>query len=464
MLAALLLAAAGIAGVACAEEVPREPPPLDQLFFPTGAALSSDGTVLLVTSGNFDLRYRSGVLHAFDVAALDRLADEADGEPCPGTADCAPPRNADIGSALVDSTEIGDFAGQLGLGSVGGLDRAFIPLRGSDTVLAVDVAPGSADGDVLRCVRQNDERCLGASFPRRDPFSVAVLEGNVYVGHIGRDGDDDPIGLIGAARADDDALWREGDGEFARIGLGEQPAGGIAAGACRDEAEGRTCTLFATARTLEQGFNPVFLFDFRAGELRTSPVFSLNVFGQQRGLDTRGVAVSSDGNAIFVAERFPDALATIDVSRTGEQRFDGCVVPSGEQLPPEGSCPPGPVPLGGEEPRFVTADLVPVPEGPNAVFVIPRTLPGGGTSDLVVVTNDDGLYFVDTRTGLASGAVENIGIAPAAVAVRPNGTGARLYVPSFGEGTLAVIDLPDLFRPSSAEVVAILGNSQEGAL
>ena len=106
--------------------------------------------------------------------------------------------------------------------------------------------------------------------------------------------------------------------------------------------------------------------------------------------------------------------------------------------------------------------MVALPPSPNVVVTIPRQLPDGSNSDLVIVTVERGLRFYDTRSGTVAGAVEEGGKAPSSVAWRPHGTGVRLYVPSFGRGTLAVIDVPDLFRPADARVVANLGRVQEG--
>ena len=91
-----------------------------------------------------------------------------------------------------------------------------------------------------------------------------------------------------------------------------------------------------------------------------------------------------------------------------------------------------------------------------------RALPGGGASDLVLVTTANGIAFFDGRAGVLAGSVEEVG-SPSAFAVRQNGEGVRLYVPSFNRGTLAVVDVPDLTRPAGARVVAILGAQQEGA-
>ena len=281
------------------------------------------------------------------------------------------------------------------------------------------------------------------------------------MGHVGRDNDDDPIGGIGAALIDA-PFWSGRDDGFTFIGLADEPIGGLAIGGCDGADGGRRCTLFATGRSVEDGVNPIYLFDFAPGQLRTSPVFARNLFAQQRGFDTRGVAVSTTGDWVYIASRFPSAVATVDVSSIERTGNDACVVPPGELVPPEGSCPAEPA-APAEEPRFVTTDLVPAPAGTNAVAVIPRMLPDGTPSDLVVVTTEVGLWFYDTRTGLPAGSVEEVGSAPSAAVFRLEGTGARLYVPSFGHGTLAVVDVPDLFRPASAQVVAILGRRQEGA-
>ena len=460
--AALALAAAG----ACSEQPPDVPPALNQLYFPTGIALTPEvpgqEQLLLVVSSNLDLRFRSGVLHAFDRATIDQLADTATAPNCPPEAPgCSPGRAPDLSSALRGAVEIGSFGGDVAVAQLpaGGL-RAFVPVRAEGDVVAVDVDPGAGTSQ-LRCAHAGAPGCIGVPFPRLDPFGVVTAQGNVYVSHIGRDTNDSPEAVVGAAFADA-PMWSGGAGAFSVIGLGEHAVGGISA-RC-GAGEPATCTLFASGRSLEDGFNPVYLFDFRAGELRSGPVFSRNVFSQQRGLDTRGIAASSAGDRVFVASRFPAGLATIDVSRISTAPTPGCVVPPGASLP-GGACPEGPVPLDGErEPRFVTADLVPSPAAPNAVFVLPRTLSDGTSSDLVILTVEQGLAFFDTRTGTFAGAVEQVGSAPAALAAaaRPDGS-VRLYVPSFGRGTLSVVDIPDPLRPGNARVVAILGRQQEGA-
>lgn len=456
-----ILPALALLGAACAEEQPGVPPPLDQLYFPTGITLTPDQSMLLVVSSNLDLRFRSGVLHAFDVAKIDALADAATAPNCPPEAPgCSPGRELDLSPAALGTVEIGNFGGDVAIAELpGGALRAFVPLRTSGDVVAVEV--GTDGTDRLRCANPGEERCQGPHFPRPDPYGVVAAQGNVYVSHVGRDNNDKPQAAIAAAFAND-PVWTGGGGSLTLIGLGQQSIGGIATHCGAGEQP--NCTLFASGRSVEDGLNPIHLFDFRAGELRSGPVFTRNVFTQQRGLDSRGIAAATSGTSVYVASRFPAALATVDVSRVATAPAPACVVAPGEVLP-GGACPEGPVPLDGEqEPRFVTADLVPSPPAPNAVRVIPRTLSDGSSSDLVVVTVDEGLALFDTRTGTFAGAIEQVGSAPASLAARTFEDGrVRLYVPSFGRGTLSVVDVPDPLRPGNARVVAILGRLQEGA-
>ena len=172
--------------------------------------------------------------------------------------------------------------------------------------------------------------------------------------------------------------------------------------------------------------------------------------------------VSSSAQDVFLASRAPDALAVIDVTRLAQLPSDGCILPEGDVIPP-GRRLPRPSTGDRRDARLPHRGSHPAPSGPNTVVVIPRTMPGGGISDLVVMTTDSGLAFFDTRVGILAASLGGLGGSPSDLAFRPKGTGFRLYVPSFLRGTLAVVDLPDPFRPEGARVIARLGRVQEGA-
>jgi len=448
---------------ACAQTEEGVAPPLASLQFPTGVALTPEGAAipqrLLVVSSNFDLRFRSGVLHAFDREALDRLVDEAPPSPgCPpSNPRCLPAAIPELDGALVGAVEIGDYGGAVGVATLGeGRLRVFVPVRGSRAVIAAEL-----DGAGIRCAR-GDAPCDGVRFPREDPYSVVVSLGNVYVGHFTVLTHTDPKGGVIGAAAADAPFWTQGGGSFQSIRVGNTAIGGLAAGGCRSDEGGEpVCTLFASGRSRSFDSQPIFAFDHREGELISSPLFRRNIYPQSKGFDSRGISVASSSEEIYLASHSPDALAVIDVTRLAQLPTDGCLIPEGGVVAPGAACPDLPPPAA-EEPSFTTATLIPSPRGPNVVATLPRTSPAGEASDLVVLTTSDGLAFFDMRAGSFAGELSGLGGGPSDIAFRAlEGGGFRLYVPSFSSGTLAVVDLPDPFRPESARVVARLGREQE---
>lgn len=456
--------------LSCAQEDEGEAPPLATTRYPSGIALTPEGGALpqrlLVVSSNFDLRYRSGVLHAFDREELDRLVDEAPpGEGCPEALPrCTPARIPDLGSALAGAVEIGDYGGQVAAIDLGpGRQRAFVPIRSTGKVIAVELDGGA---EALRCAEGGGTDCrgTGASFARQDPFSIAVALGNVYVGHSTSFRNMKPRGgVIGMAFADA-AFWTGGGGALGTIRVGDTAIGGLAVGGCSDGDEGaQRCTLYASGRSTIGNSQPIFAFDFEEGVWMSSPLFSRNLYAQEKGFDSRGIAVSSSGKEVYFASHAPDALGVVDVTRLATLPSDACLIPEGDVVAPGAACPDLPTP-SEDAPRFMTADLLPSPKGPNVVVTVQRDLPDGSVSDLVVVTTSSSLAFYDTRSGSFVGELGGLGGAPSDLAIRPSGGGYRLYVPSFSQGTIAVVDLPDPFRPESASVVAILGERQGGQL
>jgi len=145
--------------------------------------------------------------------------------------------------------------------------------------------------------------------------------------------------------------------------------------------------------------------------------------------EARGMAPSSDGQRLFVTTRSPDGLLIVDISRdpaTGLVRN-----------------------------RVVGFTLL--PSGTDEVLAIPRP----GKRDLVAVscTTANAVAFYDDELGDATGLVEGIqepfGLARTALAGNPNG--ARLFVASFGNDTVDVIDIVDLGRARTAALVGHMG-------
>jgi hypothetical protein len=450
--AALLLVASG-----CVKFDYNPLPPVENLYFPSGAALAGD--VLVVASSNFDLRYASGRLDAFRLADLDAAADGAAAS-CTGGRVCASgPLPPAAGSVLLSS-----FSGEVGAAPVAGGWRAFVPVRSSGEVVAVDVAP---DGK-LACLRRGAEiksgqeptksrACGGVPFPEQDPFQVLVLGPNVYTGHVQvRAGS---RGMIGAARADS-RVWAGGGGGLAEIDLGNTAVGALA-GRC-DDAACTSGTVHATGRITNETRTLLYLFDFAAGDLVTSRVYTADLSSQMDGRDARGLALASGGMQAYMTYRAPDAISAIDLTRLPHPLPTGCAIAADTMLP-AGGCTQLPVEALVPTPAFQVTDAVPAPVEPRALVALPRTAPGGETSELLVLAARAGIAFFEPRTGSFAGQITNAGETPAAVVAVPRAAGYRLYVPSFLTGRIAVIDLPDPFAPWDARLVALVGGVQEVA-
>lgn len=86
----VLAAAAASALVGCFDPGDGVEPRLDELYFPTGLALSPGGSRLYVVNSDFDLQFNGGSLQAYDTDALQRFVPmycESDAD-CPGGLIC----------------------------------------------------------------------------------------------------------------------------------------------------------------------------------------------------------------------------------------------------------------------------------------------------------------------------------------------------------------------------------------
>jgi DNA-binding beta-propeller fold protein YncE len=145
--------------------------------------------------------------------------------------------------------------------------------------------------------------------------------------------------------------------------------------------------------------------------------------------EARGLGLSSDQGRLYVTTRAPDGLAVLDITLD---------------------------PASGIA-RNTVLGFTPLPNGPDELVVIPRT----GQRDLVAIscTTSDTVALYDDEigalAGLVQGVVEPFGLARSTIANNPSG--ARLFVASFGNHTVDVIDIPDVARPRTAALVGHLG-------
>lgn len=426
-----LLAALAVGSAGCDQVSLDVAPPLDRTFFPTGIALHrlADGrTALVVANSNFDLTYardRGGTLVTIDPAA---------------SADGALP--VVLGGTVIDS-----FAGEVAVADPAtcpGLPNALalVPTRFGNAVHAVAIA---ADG-ALDC----GPGCRIDLAPEfRSPFSVTTscdtqLGARAWVSHL-------------EARPDEDGLVR---GWVSEIDLGARAvARTISLGPGRSTVrtvrwDGPAGRLYATPVASTSGFS-AFRWIYPTGpfpEGYAAPF--VNFDDLLRNGVAQDVALSSDRRRLYVTSVLndPSFLSTA-----------GLLVPVSGALAVlelvEGA-------RGDLGLRLLRA--VPLGLGPGSLLVVPRA----GRGDLVVVADTSGndVFVYDDDAGAvvrAFGRDETpgsrfagrpiAGRQPFGLAAEPvPGTGQRIYVGSFGEGIVTVIDLdPD--APHAAQVSKRIG-------
>jgi hypothetical protein len=100
------------------------------------------------------------------------------------------------------------------------------------------------------------------------------------------------------------------------------------------------------------------------------------------------------------------------------------------------------VPVGENlVPTFTLVRAVPLPAGPNDVQLLTR--PGRAPLVVISCSVDGSLAFYDDDLGQIAALIPGVGAVPFAIAIDRRGDDwARLYVSNFGDGRVAVVDVP----------------------
>ncbi|MGC4114139.1 MAG: hypothetical protein QM765_05840 [Myxococcales bacterium] len=471
-----LAAAALVAG--CAQENVGTPPPTASFYFPTSVAAVESSTpgkpFLYVVSSNFDLRYSSGTVIAVDTSKLPEPPDGVLDKPS------NPAVDPDKGYALIDS-----FGGGIATYSPASSQakRLFVPTRAANKLYTL-----TAQGGQLSCfpnaATENGQDCLDqglvledpkdSNIRTFDPFGVTVVGRTVYITHL-HITDDPPLsgqnrqsylasldaenlsGLsflpIGLAPAQGMAMTPNGLYLAGRAltsssdQLSSQAlrllrpscvdpikitdgtcANGIPDGTESDVDCGGTCSPCPAPKTCNASSDCVsgVCTDRKCAECTVQDVgltTAMHIY------EARGVAASSDNARLFATTRSPDGLLVVDISLD---------------------------PITGL-PRNRELSFVSLPAGPAELLVIPRP----GLRDLVVVscTTSNSVNIYDDELGAPVGEIKGIiepfGMVRSTIPSQPNG--ARVYVASFGNYTVDVIDILDVDRPRGAKVVGQIG-------
>ena len=454
-LALLLLAA-------CTEANPR-PPPSDRFVFPSGLVhrVSSGSTngVLYVASANFDRCYDQGTVMAVDldqVRGSGGVSLPALG--APGAPVSTPPLkleqlNVSESSRLL----IQSYAGEMALWDrPDGAPRLFVPARADgDFIHYIDVSEPTR----LDCVgaSEGSRNCIDGALsltavpwlgngdtpdlPRAPaPFGVDVTaDGQVWVTHV------DP--------ADSPARSQNGflsylvklDGRTPTLStesfLPLETSGQAVGGSHSVEATERYAVVSGrfSNRVLNNTGRRFLLrlLDTQNANRIIDPGLDLAFAAR----DARGFALTPASptrpRRLYLAVRSPDSLVVVDAQG-----------------------------LETDSPSLRLVDSVPMPDGPTQVTLVSR---GPTRSELVVVSCSAAgvvaIYDPDVGQVVSQVAVSEVPreqvAQPFGIAVQQQGNAARLFVSNFGDGRVAVIDLPDLASPQFARLVAHLGTRQD---
>ena len=451
--------------VACRDPGSNSGPPLDRFYFPgslehVDAPGTSEG-VLFVANANMDKRYATGSLHA---VPLDKI-----GLPALGASTGEVPQFTafdivtDGGIAENQSVQIASFAGEMAMQPLGnGRYRFFIPTR-SEGMRAYRVEAKIEGGvPALSCVGgEESQNCTdtGASLsPLNFEQSATGLPrapapyGVAYSARTCTTTADCCAGIADCTRtctnqacigsdsaplldvffthispADSPALSGQNFNNYLvrldsdTFGVDESSFVNIGAGGTSSIVTHKGWS-YVTGRFLQPAPNLMRIINRDGVTLATSLESLFRVS------DSRGIALSSDRKKLFIVGRTPDTLLVASITNAD-------TVPSLS---------------------FVRG--VALPDAPNQIKVIPRQ----GKGDLVIVscTSGGSLAVYDDDVGDLVSIVTGVGVQPYGLAVDHRDTAARVYVSNFGDGRIAVLDVPDLARPQLIRLVAHVGIQQ----
>lgn len=445
----LLLLSTFAVCLACnAQGVPRLPP-ADGFYYPTGITHVSDSSspegFLYVANANFDRRFDYGSVMAVELSALN--------PPLPGFG-VVPDRPVDIrelnrgpGTQVL----IQSFAGEMEKRVEGSDARLFIPSRGEGSYLyslrastsgTLDCdngqpAPGAPAGTAADCSTRGPSQSLTANEqstatgkPRApEPYGVGISPDNseVFVTHLRAA--DSPVGS--ATNLENYVVRFPGDGavtDASYVSLGNGAASSVAVGVKYAYVTGR----FLNPR----GYVLRLVKRTGAGE---APIV-LNPFIEASFLvsEARGIAINTpvppdprtSEDRAFILARGPDTLFVVSI---------------------EGAETDNPV--------LTLVRAVPLPAGANEIKLIQR--PGRGTLAVITCSTANMVVLYDDDIGQLVSLITDVGVQPfgLAWASQPSG-GARIFVSTFGDGRISVLDLPDLAQPQNLWLVARIGRPQ----
>lgn len=458
----------------CSVDTEPRPPPSTRLVYPSGIAYwrpeanASTNGFLYVAGANFDKCYASGAVSALD---LDAIGLRPFGKDFSDAAEVSsfPALLTDLHVGATSYALIDSFAGEMALWSPPGrAPRLFVPTRAENSFLQVlDV---SADGKNLTCAqggtavdcRVNALSLVNVPGANKDgmpgapaPLGVSV-EGNnpdslVWVTHTelaGPQGTDNIADLqaylvnLPAASPTREELTTSRFVPLGADNLAPGAANSVAFGGRYIYASGRNAAT-ADRGTVGASFVLRLVDRTNTGRVLDSSLRELYAIREARGLAVvplmmrdNPTQVDPNRERVYLLARGPDTLLILDIDNAR-----------------------------ADLPVLRVAAALSLPEGASELKIIPR---GANRGNLVAVTGsgDEAVSIYDEEVGqlVAQVLVGSQDPAqpsqPFGLAVDVRGNAARLFTTTFGDGRVAVIDIPNLDQPQDARRVALLGAQQ----
>lgn len=423
------LGGAGAAGCTASAEDVRAPQ--DQLFFPTGLAVTPDGQFLFVANANSELRYDSGSIGVVDLDVVRNVIGPWVASHS-RTGDCEP--DPDHGETLVcdeaqffkknAGVRIGNFATDLTIQNfraTGGIVRVIAPTRGDPSITWADFVNNN-----LQCTRGTETYALCddahrltsvqndpdlATIPS-EPFGVYAdpTSGFAMVTHL-------DTGSVTLIRAPSDSTQVAAvdvrPNVFAPdLATGFRGATGIAG---RPSAVPGDALVYVGSSSEDriQTFT-VGRRDGAAAYLLPGSYFFLDAVGGNAGgsTDTRGLRFSPTGDRLYVVNRTPPTL----------QVYDTSLEPSGV-------------------PRNAATGASDICREASGIAVFDA---GAGERTYVTCFQDGQVYVVDPAGQSQVEDIISVGRGPYAAAAISGDNPADpklLFVSNFLEDTIAVVDV-----------------------
>lgn len=437
-----------LVATACNKTLATRPPLSERLYYPTGVAFvaPADGGLgrIYAASSNFDRRFETGWVTSIDLSAV--RSQDGRGLPPPGVPVPPPDAGSDQGRP-VQFTFLATDAGSLvetesfaGIATVDTLhNRLFVPTRSAgelDEVAVMDVTPDG--GPSMSCYFAGGSNCTLDSilvalqqtpgdigYPAApQPYSVTVApppRDEIYLTSLrpASSPAQSTLNLVNylvtlhqgdldAARAayPSNGAYVPPDSAFSPIGSGSSNSVVV------DDTY-----LYVSGRVKFNTGDPDVLLRIveRDSKLVAFPQLQLVWASlEARGLQLRPATGTTPGR-LYLAVQSPAALMVIDI---------------------------GQPPASGLPPAVTLVRAVPLPEGPNDVQLIVR--PGGQTPLVAITCYIDGsVVFYDDDLGQIAALIPGVGALPFAMAIDSRGPDwARMYVSNFGDGRIAIIDIP----------------------